>query len=937
MKHTIILLSLFAAIFVLGSGRANAATELDPSIQGEVRLTAAGSPYVASEEGLGVTNHSHLTIDAGVTILFPEYASLYVQNSELSILGTDKNKVLFKGNDGDEWSGIFIDSSKIDVNSLAIENSAYPIDSQKSTTTIHNLYIDGDKNASRSIQYGIHSVKDNLFVSSSTIINFKTAGIYQESGTSTLSWNFISGNQTGVQYKIYSPPVLSKRNIFGKVLAVIMPKRAVADIIDYPLTAENNIIASNIIDAKNLAEDVVLDMRNNFWGSENGPTSQSTSGNILFSPWLKTPSIPETIASCCSNILFIPGFEGSRLTKNSNQLWEPNRNADVKKLYLNGNGQSIDPAIRVGDIIKKTNIGLGVFDRSIYGSFTSFLDGLVSQKTINQWESYPYDWRLDLPLSSSTNLVRNLAKSSLTGKVTLVGHSNGGLMAKKVVDELKRTNDQGLIDSVVLVATPQSGAPSAIGALLHGDDQSLAGGFVLDKATAREFGNNLAGAYNLLPSAAFVANVPLVSFASSTDLSSNLRSIYGSTITAFGSLKNFLLGTLDKRSNPTRSDTEKPAVLNPYLLGNAIAVHGIFDSWDPPEGIKLYQIGGYNIPTSSGVSYYTKTECSLTAGPICISLNSLQHENRKTGLGDGTVPIASSLSSNAESFLIDLGKYDSDKGKTFSHADILEIPPVQETVGNILRHSETMSGDYVTRASGGPVASVASSPVRRYSVHSPVTLDGYDSNGRHVGLAKSPDSLSDLTFIENGVPGATYEEEGTDKYIYVTGNKPLRFEMKGLAGGTFSFDVAESKAGEEPKQLAVFQDIPVEEGTIAKAETSPTTTLPETLTLDMDGNGTVDISIKKNTPLSAVDYLNLLLTDLKRFNLTPQLEQRIEKVISRLIVLIGKGKDERVSNIVKKFYYFLETKNIKAKHISPIDLAELLKLIVSLLDSLENK
>src|SRR3989344_8543473 len=82
-----------------------------------------------------------------------------------------------------------------------------------------------------------------------------------------------------------------------------------------------------------------------------------------------------------SNVLFIPGLEASRLYEptgggGEDQLWEPNRNADVDLLhFLDNNGQKIDPSIYTGDIIKEVNI----IGTNIYKSFSNMMDGLVVQ------------------------------------------------------------------------------------------------------------------------------------------------------------------------------------------------------------------------------------------------------------------------------------------------------------------------------------------------------------------------------------------------------------------------------------------------------------------------------------------------------------------------------------------------------------------------------
>src|SRR6185295_15310968 len=84
----------------------------------------------------------------------------------------------------------------------------------------------------------------------------------------------------------------------------------------------------------------------------------------------------------------------------------------------------------------------------IYGSFMKFLDGLAADGTIRGWKSFGYDWRKPIAevvagrtqrattTESLVETVEALAADSKTGKVTLIAHSNGGLVAKYLVKTL---------------------------------------------------------------------------------------------------------------------------------------------------------------------------------------------------------------------------------------------------------------------------------------------------------------------------------------------------------------------------------------------------------------------------------------------------------------------------------------------------------------------
>ena len=146
-----------------------------------------------------------------------------------------------------------------------------------------------------------------------------------------------------------------------------------------------------------------------------------------------------TTAPSNSSVVFIPGLEASRLYIKGDiyedQLWEPNRHQDVQDLYLDQNGQSIKPNIYTSDIIDEINYS-PIGQSNIYKSFIKMMKGLKTDGTIANWKALPYDWRFDLPeVVANANMlaeIETMAITSNTGKVTIIAHSNGGLVAKEL-------------------------------------------------------------------------------------------------------------------------------------------------------------------------------------------------------------------------------------------------------------------------------------------------------------------------------------------------------------------------------------------------------------------------------------------------------------------------------------------------------------------------
>src|SRR3990167_292684 len=180
-----------------------------------------------------------------------------------------------------------------------------------------------------------------------------------------------------------------------------------------------------------------------------------------------------------------------------------------------------------------------VVGQNIYKSFIAKMEELKSSGQINDWLPAAYDWRLSLDeiLSYGNNVdgqiyysgsdratstpyiiqeLRRLAASSKTGKVTIIAHSNGGLVAKRLTEVLG-PEASTLIDTMIFVAVPQAGTPMAVAAGLHGYNQGLptdAVSFILSEETARTFASTSPMFYHLLPSANYFTYVddPVVTF-----------------------------------------------------------------------------------------------------------------------------------------------------------------------------------------------------------------------------------------------------------------------------------------------------------------------------------------------------------------------------------------------------------------------------------------
>ncbi|MBI4088078.1 hypothetical protein HY418_01710, partial [Candidatus Kaiserbacteria bacterium] len=359
--------------------------------------------------------------------------------------------------------------------------------------------------------------------------------------------------------------------------------------------------------------------------------------------WGVNPGPAPCTLNCYSNVLFIPGIEASRLYRpdgsgGESRIWEPSFTGhDNTQLAMTTSGASVLPDIYTKDVLDRT---LGV---DVYDSFLSTMRDFSAQNGI-QFDTFPYDWRhaADYVAANPAQLatttialadkVKALAASSKSGKVTIIAHSNGGLVARSLMAQLG-PDAARYVDKLIFVAVPQVGTPQAIAGLLHGYNEAIPVSWaplLISDSEARTLGSNMPGAYGLLPSAEYFSSVstPVITFSTST--LPDWVSAYGESINTVAGLDAFLTDNAG-RTQPVESDLNDPTILSSGLLSQSQAMHQTIDAWVPPPGVELIQIAGWGIPTTvSGISYGKKNGNIEPAANFTID-------------GDGTVVVPSAL------------------------------------------------------------------------------------------------------------------------------------------------------------------------------------------------------------------------------------------------------------------------------------------------------
>lgn len=609
-------------------------------------------------------------------------------------------------------------------------------------------------------------------------------------------------------------------------------------------------------------------------------------------PYKKPISHEPPPPPCCSSVMFLPGHQASRLYKKDangvDQLWEPtNHNEDIEQLYMDENGESVDSEIYARGVVDE----IYGFAGNVYKGFMDSMDQFVADGSIKEWKPVAYDWRLPLEkiATDGVNLengahmdivseIERMAAASKTGKVTLIGHSNGGLLAKVLIDRLKEKGEEKLVDRLIMVGTPQLGTPKAMAALLHGDETSLLGGLILDGKTGRGFAENMASAYNLLPSREYFNDVqsPVAEFDEDVKNIYDFRSIYGDNISGWNEFKKFLLGDNGARTEPAASDLDSPNVLRKKLLDESEATHEKLDSWQAPEGMEVVQIAGWGLDTIRGIKY---DDCDI---PFCPDkLSNLDRSILLAQDGDGTVvvPSAVEMGGEAERYYLNVKNYN--KGYLFGlvrnrdHADILEVEPLQNFIKNIIKGDKTLT-DFITTTK--PEVKAEDKRLR-FTLHSPVSIDLYDKNGNHTGLIKNL-NFPDPKLFEEQIPNSYYLEFGEKKYAGA-GDTPVDIKLTGEDLGTFTFDV-DRVAGDKVENTTTFSDIPVMKNTTANLSVSETVS---EMKIDVDADGQNDATFHPGEKISKADLLGIFEKIVSTLNV-----EKTEK--NRLINKIDNAKKQ---------------------------------------------
>ena len=542
----------------------------------------------------------------------------------------------------------------------------------------------------------------------------------------------------------------------------------------------------------------LLDVRNNDWGSANGPTiTENSSGDgdtivtinvasVLYCPWIGRegslacpgatgPGETEPEPPLDRDpVIIVPGIAGSELIKNyedHTEAW-PNlqkvinnladSQLDDLSLLVAGEESPVRP-MKVGDavrLIKNKDVIQGLVTELISGGYTEGKDLFV----------LPYDWRL----SNSGNAVKVQEKVqqalNVSGKtkVDMIAHSMGGLLVKEYIAQYDKTK----IDQLFFIGTPHLGSPKAFKTLMYGDDMGFAKKFagvelpLLSSNRIFQISQNMPSIYELLPSEEYVSTVgPYVA-----DLVRDYQSEENEEVLTF----------LNHAQTESYMDQKGR---NNRFFENASVLH------ERAQGINYDGVRTYNFAACGATRTLDKVLIKRKRPTKIFGMQFGNEYELTYTSGDDTVPANSAKAIDAD-FMYYV--------KSSEHSTLLSDVSVRSAIKALLQDKVPVSSSTLGMSENN--CGVAGKTI---SVHSPMELGIYGDNG-HVGPMNG-----NRAEIEYGEENVAYDIINNEKFAFLPTGNPYTVVLKSEEVGVFDMTIAESNKDNTITTKRYYYNIPI--------------------------------------------------------------------------------------------------------------------------------
>ncbi len=442
---------------------------------------------------------------------------------------------------------------------------------------------------------------------------------------------------------------------------------------------------------------------------------------------------------------------------------------------------------------------------------------------------FTYDWRKSINYNSErlSEFVQNVLSWTSSQQVNLICHSMGGLIAKKLINNLG--SNTNIIRKIIFVGTPHLGVPKALYVTLTGD--LLFPFTIYTTYQILRFSRNFPSGYTLFPTESYFDTSITNGYSNNVEGYSKTFRELNEPPMNYNSIKTFFKDVI------VHPDIFNYYTFNDTLIDSAYNTHQDLENIDFGN-IEVYNIVGYKKPTIGAVIYlniYDVISKTFFLGNLS---------------GDGTVPLRSAELLNNSINIADSTYYITNQwtllGGTADHTALPGNEAVLEIIGGLLSEP-TYKGPFNNPDIAQNYPLTYSVNVWQIIAGSPVEVHAYDYIGNHTG------PTSDSTWEEN-IPDSYFlissiNDPNSSKGIILNSNEPVIIKIISRdTSASFNLHLNEINNGYSNVEV-IFDSVITMPNTVA---TCSLDVLNSALTLlvDYDGDGIIDTSI---IPTSVTD------------------------------------------------------------------------------------
>ncbi len=514
-------------------------------------------------------------------------------------------------------------------------------------------------------------------------------------------------------------------------------------------------------------------------------------------------------------IVIVPGILGSYLTTSDDgyEVW-PHANAMIASssdaylntLKLSPEGTEKGVALVAPDIIRTVTSSIPYAHVDVYGPLIDMLTKEGWREGIDLFVA-PYDWRFGAAHSAAAiaPVIQEARAHSADGTIAIIAHSMGGLVTKEY---LATATDTTFVKPLLLIGTPQLGAPEMFGALEFGDDLGFRiGPFpLLDPKEVQSIAQNMPSTYELLPSRRYVA-------------------IQGGYVIDNRNGGHTILD-FDGTNALMESTSTGEGARNAGLLMSADALHAMRDM----ESIQ-------------GSAVYALIGCQDPATPTAFVLQDDGTTHIVHGGGDGTVPTVSAFNLAHDDRTTYFSLYSENgadhRGLIADTGPLTLIEALLENTTSSLDLAPLGISTSTEDCLEGRAASPHPETTIEADVSGPATVDVIDAIGTHTNAE------------ETNIPGSRYGTTNGGEFLMLPAGAPYRMEFHAKRQGSFTlvlrtFDDAARSTG-----AATYIDVPLASpSTTASLAIASSSEAPLLILTNQGGTGSSTRSIAPTAILS---------------------------------------------------------------------------------------